>query len=98
MSNNSIDAFDDFNNLNSTEKQTLLNWCNKLEKIKSINEKHTSYSLKHFFEKSEDGFYISNGQFKGAMLECGFTHQEIPDSPNWQFNVSEKSIASLINA
>ncbi len=32
-----------------------------------------SYFLKHSFEESQEGFYISNGQMKGAMLAAGFT-------------------------
>jgi hypothetical protein len=32
----------------------------------------SSYALKHYFEVADDGFYITNGQFKGAMLEAGF--------------------------
>lgn len=32
----------------------------------------SSYSLKHIFERNQSGFYITNGQFKGAMIHYGF--------------------------
>ncbi|MCG1226654.1 hypothetical protein K4S73_06115 [Staphylococcus epidermidis] len=38
--------------------------------------------------------YVTNGQFKGAMLKAGF---DVKDKTqlNWHFNVSEKSIKEL---
>lgn len=38
--------------------------------------------------------YVTNGQFKGAMLKAGF---DVKDKIqlNWHFNVSEKSIKEL---
>jgi hypothetical protein len=66
-------------------------WIDKnTVKIKSFNNKHTSYDLKHIFEKSENGFYISNDMFKQTMLRCGFKVKDIL-ATNWIFNISEKS-------
>lgn len=89
------DSPNEFNDLNSTEKSKLLNWITQnLIKIKSINNKHSSYFLKKLFETSKQGFYITNGQFKGAMLEAKFEIKSKYDQ-NWYFNISEKSIKKL---
>mgnify|MGYP000932178475 CR=1 FL=1 len=89
---------DEFKKLSESEQQDLINWCYSIAKIKSINLKRTSYGLKHIFENSKNGFYITNGAFKGAMLECGFDYKPVSSSsPNWHFNVSEKSIKDLKN-
>lgn len=79
-----------FFELSDKEQQTLLNWCGRMETIKSINPKHSSYAIKHWFESSKDGFYITNGQLKGAMILSGYYVGD-PDSLNWTFNVSQKS-------
>nr|WP_202596019.1 hypothetical protein [Staphylococcus epidermidis] len=80
----------------------MMEFCNSLDKIKSFNMRHSSYGLKHVFEteyrkKLEDTFegsYITNGQFKGAMLKAGF---DVKDKTqlNWHFNLSERSIKDL---
>lgn len=62
----------EFEELNADQKRILLNWCDLITPIQSFNQKHTSYGLKHIFSNSLDGFYITNGQFKGAMLKLGF--------------------------
>lgn len=74
------------------DKQRLLDWCNKLDKIQSFNRSRTSYGLKHIYEKT--GGYVTNGEFKGAMLAAGFKVREIR-ALNWCFNVSEKSIKNI---
>ncbi len=79
-----------FYELSSEKQETLLSWCSGFEKIKRPNSRHTSYGMKHWFEHSEDGFYITNGQFKGAMIVAGFSIEN-PDSLNWSFNVSQAS-------
>lgn len=83
-----------FEQLTSEEQRELVNWIKtNFDTIKSINERHTSYSLKHIFENN-GGFYVGNGAFKGAMLQCGY---EVKDESalNWKFNVSEKSIKAI---
>jgi hypothetical protein len=83
----------EFDKLSPEEQLTLSSWvATYLEPIKSFNERHTSYGLKHLFESSEEGFYITNGAFKGAMLDCGFRVKD-ETALNWAFNVSEKSRA-----
>lgn len=80
-----------FLTLPASETRILSKWIKlNILPIKSPNLKHTSYSLKHLFEHSECGFYITNGQFKGAMMARGF----IPVNKrelNWRFRISEKS-------
>lgn len=92
--------YNDPNNLKyltKEEQEILLNWCRKLGKTKTMNLKHTSYGLKHIFAKSKNGFYISNGTFKGAMLKLGFRHENVQSNGiNWFFNYSQRDLNALI--
>ena len=83
-----------FYDLTKEEQATLLDWCKQLEKQEKINKKHTSYGLKHIFEKNN--FYITNGAFKGAMLQTGF---KVADEKalNWTFNICGKSLKKVRN-
>lgn len=81
-----------FDYLTPGEKNHLTKWIkDNLQPIKSFNNRHTSYGLKHRFE-NQGGFYIGNGAFKGAMLDCGFKVKG-REELNWQFNISQKSKA-----
>ena len=82
----------EFHSLNAYKREQLLNLCNGLEKIGKINKNHSSYGLKHLFERH--GGYITNGMFKGAMLEAGFKVDN-PNDINWCFNVSNRSVKQL---
>ncbi|RKD26710.1 hypothetical protein BEP19_16020 [Ammoniphilus oxalaticus] len=85
-----------FEYLTPGERRRLTEWVKaNLTPIQSFNVRHTSYGLKHIFEKN-GGFYIGNGAFKGAMIECGFKVQD-KTALNWVFNVSEKSIKAITN-
>ena len=87
-----IDSPDEFEDLTKDEQTILLNWCASVfTQIKTINTKHTSYGLKHIFENTPEGFYVSNGQFKGAMLKSGFISNNVETENNCYFNISEKS-------
>jgi len=80
-----------FHTLSGIKKTVLCKWIvEKFDHRQTINYSHTSYGLKHIFEHSTNGFYVTNGQFKGAMLECGFDKHN--DSLNWSFCVTERSI------
>lgn len=47
----------------------------------------SSYGLKHLFERSAPvGFYMTNGQFKGAMCAAGYEPRD-PAALNWQFRI-----------
>ncbi|MCI0527598.1 MAG: hypothetical protein L0Y56_09170, partial [Nitrospira sp.] len=51
----------------------------------------TSYEMKRDFEKV--GFHINNGQFKGAMLEAGYTPTEDSSKQvNWVFRSRPRAI------
>lgn len=71
------------------------------KKNKNINEKHSSYGLKHFVEKAIEA-YTSNGELIAAMLICGFIHKiegyhRMRLNPNASFNIAEKSVKWLIS-
>lgn len=76
----------DYNVLNELSKEILLNWIkeNFIDSISYFEE--SSYALKHRFENSLKGFYITNGQFKGAMLQAGY-HPKDANETNWLFRV-----------
>lgn len=71
--------------------QKACQWLGYIEKIKLINNRYTSYGLKHIAEK-EIG-YIANGVFIAAAIHCGFDFKVVDGGPNVQFNMSEKSIS-----
>src|SRR5690349_135793 len=57
--------------LNSTEVfEKTCKWLEHIQKIKTINQNHSSSDLKHIAER-ETG-YISNGVFIAAAIHCGF--------------------------
>ena len=73
--------------------------------IESINNRRSSYGLKHIVErylnKETNGviYYVSNGTLILAMYDAGYKIKRSNlnhPSPNCSFNVSEKSIKSLI--
>ena len=69
-------------------QEELLNLIAKyLSPIKGFNTKHTSYGLKHRFEKFMK--YISNAEMKGAMIVSGY---KIKDDKNQNhiYNISNK--------
>ncbi len=81
--------------LNSEERfNKICNWLSQIQKIKSINNNHSSYGLKHYAE--EDIGYITNGVFIAAAIHCGFKFKCVRDSPNVYFNMSEKSIKAVL--
>ena len=83
--------------LSKDEQESLLKWCKSIEKRKSINKERTSYSLKHIFENSKNGFYIDNDTFKEAMFKVGFNFEDADaKGVNWYFNYSEKSLKEII--
>lgn len=84
-----------FGNLSTSERLLLVDWIkDRLVHSDSDSSSHThigpssSYGLKHLAGR-ELGFYISNGAFKGAMLECGFVPED-EEHLNWQFRYEER--------
>ena len=57
--------------------------------IKSANKRYTSYGLKHLLER-KTGIYLTNNQFKDAMLREGYEPVN-PNDLNWTYRISNKS-------
>lgn len=87
-----VDDSIEYEVLSKEEKHALQKWiATHMRGRKTINDGYTSYGLKHMFEDCEVGFYISNGQFKGAMIAAGFT----PCNPNMRnhcYCISQKGV------
>jgi uncharacterized protein YozE (UPF0346 family) len=75
-----------YDELSSEHRTYLQDWIKA--NIRAAREEcpTTSYGMKHYFERSDNGFYITNGQFKGAMLEAGYKPID-PHEQNWTFKV-----------
>jgi hypothetical protein len=85
---NSPDEFDD---LPPDKQEAILSWVEQnLRPRKTVCYQHSSYGLKHICEKAV-GFYVSNGEMKGAMLKAGYITSE-RKSINWSFNVTHRSV------
>ena len=77
--------------LSDIEKKALDNWITlNILPQKTPNKNYTSYALKNLFEESQDGFFITNKQFKEAMVRCNFVPVN-KNKLNWDFRVSLKS-------
>lgn len=86
-------SFDDdlFTYLNPNEQYAAMRWiCQHCKQIKTENKKHTSYGLKHMLE-SDIGVYMTNNQFKHAMLIAGFRPVN-ERMLNWTFRISETTL------
>ena len=72
------------------EMDKCLNWIKaNIVARKTPYPYQTSYSLKHKLQH-DLGIYLTNNQFKDAMLECGFEPVN-PDELNWHYCISAKS-------
>lgn len=58
---------------------------------RTVNSRHTSYGIKHLLEK-DTGIYLTNNQFKDAMLLCGYKPRN-SSALNWCYTISETSPA-----
>ncbi|AVI65855.1 hypothetical protein CKQ84_08140 [Shewanella sp. WE21] len=75
--------------LGSSESfEKTVSWLKQIEEIKSFNLRRSSYGIKHLAER--DIGYITNGVFIAAAIHSGFKYKINYDSPNVQFNMSEK--------
>lgn len=95
MNDNNTECNDpaSFNTLSIEKQEHLLNWiATRIVPIKSFNLLNSSYGLKHIYEgefHNEDR-YLTNGEFKGAMLKAGYNVKN-QDDKNWNFNISKRS-------
>ncbi len=93
---NDSDRPADFMNLDEETKRITISWCKKnFLSSKTIFIDRNSYDFKIFFEKATN-IYLTNGQFKGAMLLAGFSVENILDL-NWHFKISKNSPAVMLN-
>lgn len=53
----------------------------------------SSYGIKHILER-DTGIYLTNNEFKDAMLLCGFFPVN-PNELNWRYRISSRSPAFL---
>lgn len=82
-----------FDEMEEDKKQILLDWVKEhFQPTKNTYHYKSSYGLKHIFEATEVGFYICNGEFKGAMRAAGF-EPEYEHAMNWDFKISRRSKA-----
>lgn len=80
--------------LPDVQKKVLDDWIKlNIFPQKTPDKPHTSYALKLLFEESPDGFFITNKQFKEAMIRCDFSPVN-KNKLNWDFRVSIKSPGS----
>ena len=91
-----LDVIDDPNSprqflkLTPARRVALLAWINETfmpARRGYPRVKNTSDGLKHFFERSEHGFYIYNGAFCGAMVSAGYSPLDASEI-NWSFNAA----------
>lgn len=74
------------NDLSTEQQAQLIRWLRDvLVPAKSVYRR-TSYEMKHDFEREPEGFYVTNGMFKGAMLKAGYP-PVADDEINWRFRV-----------
>lgn len=78
----------DFAALEDSGKTILLDWIFVTFKPSKKIYGATSYGMKHEFERSRQGFYVTNGQFKGAMLMLGYRAINQFDL-NWKFKIEK---------
>ncbi len=87
-----IDPPSEYDNAGPDTRAELLLWIQRnLRPTKVKVFPGTSYGLKHAFE-ADGGYYVSNGVFKGAMLEAGYEPVD-PLERNWRFRCTKARAA-----
>jgi hypothetical protein len=69
-------------------------WLGRHEKTKTINRRHSSYTLKHLMAR-QTGKYVTNGVFITAAIHSGFPFKIFPDDPNVCLGISERSLKGV---
>jgi hypothetical protein len=76
----------EYDTLSQEEKEALQYWISRaIQPAPKADEHNSSYGLKHDYER-ETNVYVSNAQFKGAMLVAGYLPTE-KNEQNWQFKI-----------
>ena len=79
-----------FKDLTMSEQEKSLTWIRaNVFPRKTVLNGHTSYGMKHILQ-DRTGIYMSNNQFKEAMLICGFEPFDEKEL-NWRYCLSNKS-------
>ena len=77
---------EEYERLSEDMKERLARWIKEyLRSDKRFNHRISSYRLKHMFEAVERR-YVTNGQFKMAMLKAGYSPYDL-DELNWHFKI-----------
>ncbi len=84
-----VDDPRDFETLEVLEKAILLTWIAYAVQPHTNYGTYSSYGYKHMF--ADVGFYVTNGQFKGAMLAAGYEPKD-RDAQNWVFLAKKPSL------
>jgi hypothetical protein len=72
--------------LSPQEKDALQYWiAHAIQAATKVDDDHSSYGLKHEYER-ETKLYVSNAQFKGAMLIAGYLPIKKGDQ-SWHFKI-----------
>lgn len=73
--------------ISEDEQKIVFNWIKEnIEPRKRALSKRTSYGIKHILER-DTGIYLTNNQFKDAMMLSGYTPIHA-NALNWIFKIS----------
>ena len=76
--------------LSEAEQEKVLAWIKaNVQPRETPLEGHTSYGMKHVLQHRTN-IYVTNNQFKEAMLLCGF-YPVCIDELNWHYSISKRS-------
>ena len=75
-----------FVTMKDQDRDALLAWINNVISPRKTVLRQSSYYLKHLFER-DTKIYVANGEFKGAMRECGYAPIN-EDEQNWLFKIN----------
>ena len=79
-----------FDELSEAEQEKVLAWIQaNVQPMKTPLNGHTSYGMKHTLQHRTN-IYVTNNQFKEAMLLCGFYPVRV-DEINWCYSISKAS-------
>lgn len=83
--------------LNGFDIHIVSEWIKRnIKRSENVDYRHTSYGLKHILEE-DTGIYLTNNQFKDAMLLAGYEPANSCDL-NWNFRiVLKKEVVTIPN-
>ena len=83
---------DRFNEMAEKDKKIAVQWLDgNIQPRKTPLPDWSSYGIKHLLER-DTKLYMTNGEFKGAMLQCGYKPVDAYEL-NWYFCISKRSPA-----